>query len=173
MKNNKVKVIIVLTIIFLLNNYFIYPQDKQNDLTNDPQITTVSANNDSVTYDLKDHYSINFISVAARAIFTLVIIIAAILVVVYCMKRFFYSPKKHQVFNDFVVILGKVHLTQKNAIYLIKAADKVLVVGVTEQNISLLSTLDNPELIAQFNQAKTEMSFKNQLIKILSKHNEK
>ncbi|MCJ7507512.1 MAG: flagellar biosynthetic protein FliO [candidate division Zixibacteria bacterium] len=85
----------------------------------------------------------NFASLLVRLVLALVLIVGLIYASMYALKRFSYTGKKKLAGSN-IEILQRSYLAPKKGIYIVKVQSKILVLGVTDNNINLLTEL--PEL---------------------------
>lgn len=128
------------------------------------------------TLELNEDYSINFLEVGLRAFFALILIIVLIFLTVYLIKRFYSVHQNNFGLDGAVTILSRTPLAPKSSIYLVQVINQILVIGLTEQNMSLLSEIKDTSIIAELeaNQKKQRwkpVSFKDQLSKVLKRQN--
>ena len=143
------------------------------------QDDTSSVNLDSLQFNATEkaeNYSINLLKVASRAFVSLIIIVLLIFVTIYLLRKVVYSNKRNRFLDNTVNVIGMVPLSAKKSIYLIKIINQILVVGVTENNISLLSEINDLAVINKLESDTSvvknhKLSFKNYLEKMLGKEN--
>jgi len=83
---------------------------------------------------------------AAELILCLVLVGALIVGLMIFLKKIL--PGSHRIFDTQAIeVLGKSHLSSKQAIYLARIGPRVLVLGVAEHSISVLSEISDPEEI--------------------------
>jgi len=88
----------------------------------------------------------NLFWISLRMIFALFVVVALIFLFVFILKRI--NPRRGMGDNQRPVqLLFQEPLGQKRSICLVKVLDSVLVLGVTNTNISYLSTLENDEAL--------------------------
>jgi len=97
----------------------------------------------------------SFISLLARLVFALVLIVGLIYASTYVLKRFSYTSKKRLGGSD-IEVLQTGYIAPKKAIYMVKVQSKILVLGVTDSNINLLTEL--PELLDEKSSPKNPYS---------------
>lgn len=88
----------------------------------------------------------NLALVTSRVVFSLVLIIGLIYFVMYLLRRASSNGKKSFIDKNMFSILGQLHLAPKKSIYLVRAGEKVLVLGVGNE-IHLLLVIENEEII--------------------------
>jgi len=98
-------------------------------------------------------------STSVRMIISLLIIIALIYVVVYILKRYSYPTNPGT--SELIKVVSFSYLNPKEMLYLVKVGEKLLLLGVTPNNINL---------ITEFNESEFEEGFKENLKNIEGKH---
>ena len=87
-----------------------------------------------------------FIGTAAELIFYLILIVAMVVGLLFVLKKII--PGSHRIFDSPAIeIIGKSHLSQKQAIYLAKLGRRLLVLGVAENSVNLLAEMDDADEI--------------------------
>ncbi|MBN2008083.1 flagellar biosynthetic protein FliO [candidate division KSB1 bacterium] len=122
-------------------------------------------------------YSINIVSVALRALLSLAGIIVLIFVTILVLKKLVFQQRTPPEFANAVSVLGTVPISPKKNIQLIKMVDRILVIAVTESNVSLLTEIDDAhvlEMLKPSAQGNTNVGlpFKQYLSKMLGKSDE-
>lgn len=79
-----------------------------------------------------------------NAFLTLMGSVAVLGVILYLMKKFTLKFKNKSLENN-LEIVSKLNLSPKNSIWTIKIQDKLLVLGVSEKNINLLTEIDSKQ----------------------------
>ncbi|MCH8124653.1 flagellar biosynthetic protein FliO [candidate division KSB1 bacterium] len=113
----------------------------------------------------------NFTELIFQSIILLGFIILLIYFILYLLKRFVYkNPAQHS--NNAFEILSITPLIPKKSICVIKMVDRILVLGLTENAISPITQIDNPDQRREWEAAfknsggSTARSFSAQLEKI-------
>ncbi len=85
-----------------------------------------------------------FIGTAAELIFYLILIVAMVVGLLFVLKKII--PGSHRIFDSPAIeIIGKSHISQKQAIYLAKLGRRILVLGVSENSVNLLTEMDDAD----------------------------
>jgi flagellar biogenesis protein FliO len=82
---------------------------------------------------------------AAKTIASVVVVLGLLYASMYAMKVISRKTGKGGVKNDVVAVLHRTHIAPKKAIYIIKIANRAMVVGVTDVQISHLADLSEEE----------------------------
>ena len=93
----------------------------------------------------------SFISLLAKLILAMVLIVGLIYLSMYLLKKFSYSAKKKIGGSD-IEVLQRGYIAPKKGIYLVKVQSKVLVLGVTDTNVNYLTEL--PEIVEEEEKSK-------------------
>ena len=175
MKNLKKIIFFAICFVFAINIIVPSVASKNQDgaIADSAEVNKLFGN-DTCQVELTDNYSYSLMSIAFRAFFSLLLIIILIIAAVYFIKKFLYQNKGNQLINKSVNIIGIVTLTPKNSIYLVKIINQILVLGVTESNVSLLTSITDAEVINQLEDQKqsehqNSVPFKNYLDAIIKK----
>lgn len=139
MKNKKTKwtIIVSLTLILLLALAMISLPSNGED--GDQASAQVQPDSEQMPSQL------NFAKAIVRTIAALVFVIVLVFAFAYGIK--WLQNKTSQARNTFQAmrVVSSLSLGQKKGVYLIKVVNRLLVVGMTEGNISLLTELDKDE----------------------------
>ena len=84
----------------------------------------------------------------AKVFLALIIIVGLIYLTIFLLRKSIYKGS-HGASGDLVRILSSVYLGPKRAIFLVKVAGRILVLGVTDETISTLSEITDEETISQ------------------------
>jgi len=115
--------------------------------TGDMDSTATDTAQVSEIYQPKTDDPFNFLSTAFRTFISFVLIIFLIILTLFLFKKFLYHGKNYQHGDNLVQVLGRVPLTQQSYLYYIKTVDQILVLGLTDQQISLLTIIKDRESI--------------------------
>ena len=127
--------------------------------------------------DIQQPYSMDIVKVALRALLSLAGIVILIFITILVLKKIVFQQRLSPAFSNAVSVLGTVPIAPKKSIQLVKMVDRVLVIAVTESNVSLLTEIDDThvlETLGPATQTKNSdgLPFKQYLIKMLGKSNE-
>ena len=154
-KKSRLSVLFIFLIILFSGAYFLLFGNTQE---HDPESSSTSAP--------------NFWELAFKTLLILGFIIILVYLILYLLKRFVYR-KNFGKPNNTVEMLDFVPLVAKKSICVVKVVDRILVLGISEDNISKLSEIDDQNVqrdwMAQFNKhsAKKTASFSDQLQSLL------
>ena len=82
-----------------------------------------------------------------KTVFSLLLIIALIIGLVYVLRRYMGQKMPGNLNRDWCQVIARVPLQQKQTLLLVKVLDKVLLLGVTDLNINTLAEFDEtPDL---------------------------
>lgn len=116
---------------------------------------------------------VDFVSATIKMIASLAFVLAGILLLYWAMKRFL--PKSGRVFGGGQLIrtLATSYVGQKKAISIVEVAGEVLVLGISNNHISLLTKIEDKTMVEEIKNAKTQRnsksSFEHQFKKVSSK----
>ncbi len=79
------------------------------------------------------------LSTSIRMIFSLIIVLALIYLVVYILKRYSYPGGSGQ--SDLIKVVSFSYLRAKEMLYIVKVGERLLLLGVTPNNINLITEL--------------------------------
>ncbi len=98
----------------------------------------------------------NMVSTSIRMILSLLVIIALIYLLVYILKRYSYSSSTGG--TPLIKVISFSYLRPKEALYLVRVGEKLLLLGVTSNSINLIKELDDSDFDIEFseNLEKTE-----------------
>jgi len=110
-----------------------------------------------------------------KVIFMLALVLAVILVSVWLLKKV--TPQFSRSANSGLIkILSTFWLGPKKALYLIQVAGKILLVGVTDHNINIISEFSDPDeahnVLTSLEGKKSEPNFANLLSSLFNKNRE-
>lgn len=105
-------------------------------------------------------------SMIFRAIWSLIIVIAIMFFIIWLMRKF---SSKNVLFgkngNEKIInIIGKSSLNSKQAIYVVEVPERILILGVSGDNINILSEIKEPSIIKSIKESSKEGIF-NQYLK--------
>lgn len=83
----------------------------------------------------------------------LAIVIALMIVAMVVIKKTFFNSLSGTAGNALIHVLSTRHLGPKNSLLLIEVAGQVLLVGVSGQQIALMSRIDNPAALEKIKNA--------------------
>jgi len=108
-----------------------------------------------------------------RMLVALLIVVALICIVVFVLKRFM-GGAPMLVDQKLGRVIGRIYLTPKAVLYLVKVGSKVLLIGTTPTAINLIAEMTGEELVAELDRTRTEsvtpkVPFASQISQFLSK----
>jgi len=108
-----------------------------------------------------------------KVFFMLVLVVAIILFSVWLLKKV--TPQFNRSSNSGMIkILSTFWLGPKKALYLIQVAGKIMLIGVTDQSISLISEFSDPEeahnVLTAMEEKRSEPAFANLLSSMFNKN---
>jgi len=125
------------------------------------------------SYDYKEpQFSENRVSYPFLVLKTLAIL-AVIIIVIYILFRFLLKrDKKIIADNDIIKVISTYPLASNKKIQIIDIAGKLLVLGVTESNINLITDVEDKEIIDKIKllsskETKSHQGFKDQFLRLL------
>lgn len=74
-----------------------------------------------------------------RTFLCLVVVVGMIFLMIFILRKFLYKDKRAG--DDYLKVLGSTFLGPKKSVCLVKVMDRILVLGVTESSITLLSEI--------------------------------
>ncbi len=101
----------------------------------------------------------NMISTSIRMILSLLIIIALIYLLIYILKKYSYSTNMGG--GGIIKVISFSYIRSKEALYLVKVGNKLLLLGVTSNNISLITELEEGDFDLEFKENVKRMENKN------------
>jgi len=118
-------------------------------------------------------YEPDFFATAIRMFSALLLVLGIFLGSFYVLRRLLKRDGVTQG-TSLMRTLDKTYLGVKKSVTLVAVCDKILVLGVTNDRISLLSEIDDPDSVVKLKQTGSgpPMSFKNHLGRLLSKGRE-
>jgi len=138
-----VSILIVLTILF--NASVLTAREKSNPSdTVQKTVQDTLATTDNLL-GFQGNNGPNFGMLLFKTIGSLIIIFILIFIVVYYFKKFIIGKKGAGGNAGSMQIVGNLYLAPKKSLYLVKIGKKIVVLGVTENNISRISELDEEE----------------------------
>lgn len=117
------------------------------------------------------NYSPDLLTASIRMASALLVTLGVILFLLYLAKRFLYRgavSSSHPV----VTIIGRSPIGIKKNITLVEISDRVLVLGITRDSISLLATINEPQAVSQLKRERSQTAsnpFAQQLQNLLAK----
>lgn len=75
----------------------------------------------------------------------LAIVIALMIGAMYLLKKYFYQPSAAVNGNSMIRIISTCHLSPKNSILLVDVLGQVMLLGVSNHQMSILGTITDPE----------------------------
>lgn len=90
--------------------------------------------------------NIDFLGLFLKSVGAFILVAILIFATVYVLRQF-YKLKNSKGFNaNFINIIGSTFLSPKKSIYLVEICEKILVLGVTDTDISILTEFNKDEL---------------------------
>ena len=117
------------------------------------------------------NYHPDLFSTALRMLMALGIVLGGLLLVFYVAKRMFRREDGGSK-EKLIRVLGSYYIGVKKSISLVEIPGAILVLGITNDNISHLSRIEDEEILNQFKRLEPEkmsLSFLDQLNKLSSK----
>jgi len=102
---------------------------------------------------------------AAKTIVSVVVVLGLLYASIYAMKAIQRKAGKGGVKSDAVAVLYRTHIAPKKAIYVIKIANRAMVLGVTDVQISHLADLSEEEA-ASIKHEESTKTFKDHLFSL-------
>jgi flagellar protein FliO/FliZ len=78
---------------------------------------------------------------------SLALVVILIFVILFILKKYVYRDYGHGKSSAYLKILGHLVIQPKKFIYIIKIFDKILIIGVSENNINVLSEINDSESV--------------------------
>ncbi len=111
----------------------------------------------------------------AKTILSLVLIIALIFAVVFLLKRFFGKQLPGSVNREWFQVIAKIPLQPRQSLWLVKVVNRILLLGVTESGITMLTEFEQtPEMRQIISSLENSQRFNNSgFLQILKKQIDK
>ncbi len=93
-----------------------------------------------------------------QIIFSLSIVVVLIIALVFFLKKFVYKRRGMQISDGLIKVIDTVYIAPKKSIQIIKALDRILIVGVTENQMQTLAEFREEEIPASFVESKKEVN---------------
>ncbi len=90
----------------------------------------------------------NLISTSIRMIISLLIVVALIYLVVYILKKYSYPASVGS--SDLIKVISFSYLRGKEMLYLVKVGNKLILLGVTPNNISFITSFKEEDFEIEF-----------------------
>jgi len=174
----------LLIVCFLYFPSIIYPQDNVSEEKDTSKTIENKSENhqeqneprESVPeYEYKDpDFNENEISYPFLMLKTIAVL-AVIIIVIYIIFRFLLKRgKKLVVDTDIINVISSYQLASNKAIQIVDIAGKILVLGITDSNINLITTIEDKELIDKIKllgsmESKPATGFREQFMKLISR----
>jgi len=138
--------IYISAIIFLLSvTQKVFPQSNES---------TTKADSLLVSGEITElNNNINFLGLFLKSIGALILIAILIFASVFLIKQLYKIKNGKKFNNSFITVLGSSFLAPKKSIYLVEICNRILVLGVTESEINILTELPKEELELDFSAA--------------------
>jgi flagellar protein FliO/FliZ len=78
---------------------------------------------------------------------SLAVVIALMIGAMYLLKKYYYQPSTAINGNSMIRIISTCHLNPKNSILLVDVLGQVMLLGVSNHQMSILGTITNPEVL--------------------------
>jgi len=91
--------------------------------------------------------SISFFWSFFKMLVALAIVIALMIGAMYLLKKYFYQPSAAIHGNAMIRIISTYHLNPKNSILLVDVLGQVMLLGVSNHQMSILGTITDPEAL--------------------------
>lgn len=102
--------------------------------------------------------NINFLGLFLKSVGALILIAVLIFVTVYFLRQIYKVKNGKGYSNNFVNIIGSTFLSPKKSIYLIEVCERILVLGVTDTDINILTEFNKDELSLNTSKVQKEMN---------------
>ena len=146
----KIRKIFIFLALLILSFQNLYAQVKPESVSSD----TLFANGQLSELNT----NINFLGLFLKSVGALILIALLIFITVYFLRQIYKVKNGKGFSNNFVNIIGSTFLSPKKSIYLVEICERVLVLGVTDTDISILTEFDKDELNLNNLKAQKEMS---------------
>lgn len=94
--------------------------------------------------------SISFFWSFFKMLAALAIVIAVMIGAMYLLKKYFYQPTNTLNGNAMIRIISTYHLNPKNSILLVDILGQIMLLGVSNHQMSLLGTITDPDALENF-----------------------
>lgn len=94
--------------------------------------------------------SISFFWSFFKMLAALAIVIALMIGAMYLLKKYFYQPSAAINGNSMIRIISTCHLNPKNSILLVDVLGQIMLLGVSNHQMSILGTITDPEALENF-----------------------
>jgi flagellar protein FliO/FliZ len=94
--------------------------------------------------------SISFFWSFFKMLTALAIVIALMIGAMYLLKKYFYQPSSTINGNTMIRIISTCHLNPKNSILLVDVLGQVMLLGVSNHQMSILGTITDPKALENF-----------------------
>ncbi len=94
--------------------------------------------------------SISFFWSFFKMLAALAIVIALMIGSMYLLKKYFYQPSAAINGNSMIRIISTCHLSPKNSILLVDVLGQVMLLGVSNHQMSILGTITDPDAMENF-----------------------
>jgi flagellar protein FliO/FliZ len=95
--------------------------------------------------------SISFFWSFFKMLASLAVVIALMIGAMYLLKKYFYQPSTAINGNSMIRIISTCHLNPKNSILLVDVLGQVMLLGVSNHQMSILGTITDPEVLDKVN----------------------
>ena len=97
---------------------------------------------------------------------------------IYLIRKGLHFKDSRYNLKDVVTLLGTVPITPKNSMHFVKIVNQILVIGLTESGMSLLTIIEDEKIIKQFEDKQqiknnSTNTFNNYLTKLMVKQHDK
>jgi flagellar biosynthetic protein FliO len=92
------------------------------------------------------------IGVMAKAFLSFALIIFLMIVIFYMLKKFYPQISSSSNSSVSMRVYAQLQLQPRKTIYLVRVLNKVLILGASENSLTILSEIDNPEIIKVLDQ---------------------
>lgn len=115
------------------------------DSVSTKQDSVLSKAQDPVGFSFGEATQIDMFGVVSKTIGYLLVIVVLIFGLVYFLKNFIYGKKGQKTTNSSVKVLNSTFISPKKSIMLVEAVGRILLVSVTDSNMSLLTEMNRDE----------------------------
>lgn len=109
------------------------------------EVFSQSATPDTTSVSGQIAYSPSLFGIVVKLIISMVLIVGLIYLTMYLLKKINNRAAGGGVIGDTVRIIGRTFLSPKQALYLVRIGKKYAILGATENNVNMISELNDDE----------------------------